>query len=120
MFEAPLGGVRFRQRFRRGTDAREKAMLAVIQALVQELGLIAKVLGLLSEAVESERARSVLLNLVETIGRAEQHVVDLEFLIRSKGIELESCHRELSRLREAAMVESDSLGGFRSSGSPVA
>ena len=95
-------------------------MLAATQTLIQELTLVAKALGLLSETVESERARGALLFSVETLGNVEQRIVDLDFLIRSKTIELEATRSELARLRTAAVLDTDPLGPTtRGVGQPV-
>ena len=95
--------------------------MLVTQTLIQELGLVSRALGLLSQSVDSEGARDALMFSVETLGRIEQLVVDLEFTIGRKAIELESCQREVSRLRAATMRESDPLGSaVRGTGNPSA
>jgi hypothetical protein len=84
-------------------------MLTVTQTLIQELGLVARSLGLLSATVESERARAALLFSVETLGHVEQRIVDLDFMIRSRTIELEAARGELASLREGAPLPPEPL-----------
>lgn len=96
-------------------------MLAVTQTLIQELGLIAKALGLLSEATVSDRARGALMFSVETIGHIEQRIIDLEFMIQSKNIELESYQAEVARLRDMTVTDIQGIGNpFGGSRSTVA
>ena len=96
-------------------------MLATTQTLIHELGLVARALGLLSTSIESARAQKALLFSVETLGTVEQRIVDLEFLIRSKDIELETLQAELERLRRAELTRTDDFGGsFRATGSAIA
>ena len=84
-------------------------MLAATQTLIDELERVAEALGQLSETEGSERARGALLFSVETLADVEQRIVDLDFLIRSKAIELEAAQRELARLRDASFQRTDPI-----------
>ena len=96
-------------------------MLDTTQTLIHELALVARALGLLSTSIESTRAQKALLFSVETLGTVEQRVVDLEFLIRSKDIELETLQAELDRLRRAGATRTEDFGAsFRATGSAIA
>ena len=95
-------------------------MLAQTQTLIQELGRVANALGLLSETVGAGRARGALLFSVETLGNVEQRIVDLDFLIRSKTIELEAMRAALERLRKSALLQTDPLApATRGIGQPI-
>ena len=92
----------------------------VTQTVIQELGLVAKALGLLSETIESDRARRALLFSVETLGHVEQRILELEFDLRSKCIEIDACRSELARLRPAARLQTEPIhGSFRGIAVPV-
>ena len=82
-------------------------MLAVTQVVIRELTLVAEALGRLTETSDPERARDTLMASVEAIGQVAQRVLDLEFLIRSRTIELEMCQAEVARLKEVTAVDGD-------------
>ena len=95
-------------------------MLTATQTLIEELALVSKALGLLSETIESERARGAVLFSVETLGQVEQRIVDLDFVIRSQTIELEAARGELRRLRDIASLQTERLGpAVRGMGQPI-